>query len=274
MPDQYAVIGNPIAHSRSPFIHARFAEQTGEALEYGRLEATTETFADAVRRFLGGGGRGLNVTVPFKQDAWHLADLRTARADHAGAVNTLIRLEDGRIEGDNTDGVGLLRDLTVNQDLVLRGRRILILGAGGAVRGILLPLVEQLPLELVIANRTVSKAEGLLPLCHGVTRHALSFPDLASERPFDVIINGTSAGLSGDMPPLPDGLLADGGAAQEMAYGGERSAFQHWAARQGAGTVIDGLGMLVEQAAESFFLWRGVRPQTAPVIAALRAELA
>ena len=273
MPDQYAVIGNPIAHSRSPFIHARFAEQIGEALEYGRLEATENTFADTVRGFFEDGGRGLNVTVPFKQDAWRLADLRTARAEHAGAVNTLIRHEDGRLEGDNTDGVGLLRDLTVNHDLILRGHRILILGAGGAVRGILMPLVEQVPLELVIANRTVSKAEGLLPLCHGVTRHALSFPDLAAEHPFDLIINGTSAGLDGGMPPLPDGLLADGGAVQEMAYGAERSAFQHWAAEQGATTIIDGLGMLVEQAAESFFLWRGVRPRTAPVITALRAEL-
>ncbi|MCK8516835.1 shikimate dehydrogenase [Methylonatrum kenyense] len=274
MTDQYAVIGNPVAHSRSPFIHARFAEQTGEALEYGRLEANNDNFDATVQAFLADGGCGLNVTVPFKQEAWHLADVRTARADHAAAVNTLIRLADGRLEGDNTDGVGLLRDLTVNHDLVLRGKRILVLGAGGAVRGILLPLVEQLPLELVIANRTVSKAEGLLPLCHGVTRHALSFQDLAAERPFDLIINGTSAGLSGEMPTLPDGLLADGGAVQEMAYGAERSAFQRWAVEQGATTVIDGLGMLVEQAAESFFLWRGVRPQTAPVIAALRADLA
>lgn len=273
MPDHYAVVGNPVAHSQSPRIHALFAEQTGEDIRYDRLEAPLEGFADQVRTFLDQGGHGLNVTVPFKQEAWQLADFRTPRAEHAGAVNTLIRHADGRLEGDNTDGVGLVRDLINNHDVVIRGRRVLILGAGGAVRGILLPLVEQAPLELVIANRTLSRAEGLLPLCHGVTRDALAFDDLAAEHPFDLVINGTSAGLDGGMPPLPDGLLAADAAVQEMAYGADGSAFRDWARDQGASRTIDGLGMLVEQAAESFFLWRGVRPRTAPVIEELRADL-
>lgn len=269
--DRYAVIGSPIGHSLSPRIHTLFAEQTGQTLEYTAIEVTPEDFFTAVNDLVEQGYKGLNVTVPLKTLAWDMADRCNPAADRAKAVNTL-RFEDDLRYGDNTDGPGLLHDLTVNHRLSLRGRHILVLGAGGAVRGVLMPLLKGKPATLTVANRTVSKAGDL----------AREFADLGEVQArgydglsgrYDLIINGTSAGLGGQLVPLPDGLLADGGAVYDMMYGAQPTAFVEWGRRQGAALSLDGLGMLVEQAAESFHLWRGVRPQTPPVIARLNAEL-
>lgn len=274
MTDHYAVFGNPVAHSRSPWIHARFAEQTGEDIVYTRQEVPVDGFAEAVEQFQDEGGRGLNVTVPFKEEAWDVADSHSPRADACGAVNTLLFRSDGGRHGDNTDGEGLIRDLRDNHGVPLRGRRILVVGAGGAVRGVLQLLAAEHPAMLVIANRTVSRAEGLLRLCpEARDSAACGFDELAGATPFDVIINGTSTGLSGSAPPLPDGLFAAGAAAYDMVYGTEPTPFMQWARNQGAATVVDGLGMLVEQAAESFRLWRGVAPDTRPVIRDLRRAM-
>lgn len=275
MTDRYAVVGHPIAHSKSPRIHRLFAEQTGQDLSYEAILAPLEGFAETVRRFQAEGGKGLNVTVPFKQEAWALAEERSAAAERAGAVNTLSLGGDGRIRGDNTDGVGLVRDLTRNHGLTLSGRRLLILGAGGAARGVLQPLLQAEPAEVFIANRTAEKAEALaaefaderIPLAGG------GFEALAGRR-FDLIINATAAGLAGELPPLPGSCLAEGAWCYDMLYGPEPTAFVRWARAQGAAGAVDGLGMLVEQAAESFFIWRGVRPRTGPVIEALRRDAA
>lgn len=270
--ERYGVIGNPIAHSKSPLIHALFAQQTGQAMSYERILAPLDGFREAVLHFREEGGRGLNVTVPFKLEAFALADRLSERAARAGAVNTLIFHPDGVIEGDNTDGTGLVRDL-LRQGAEIRGRRVLILGAGGAVRGVLAPLLAEKPLELVIANRSADKA----------VRLAADFADLgpvrgcgfdAMEGVFDLVINGTSASLSGELPPLPDDLLTEGAVAYDMAYGSEPTPFQAWAEGHGARLALDGLGMLVEQAAESFRLWRGVQPDTAPVRQALAPKTA
>ena len=270
MPDRYAVIGNPIAHSKSPLIHAAFARQTGQDLEYGRILAESDGFTGEVRRFFAAGGRGLNVTVPFKEEAWRLVDERSPRAETAGAVNTLIALPDGRLRGDNTDGVGLVRDLAVNHGFDFRGRRVLLLGAGGAVRGVLRPLLETGIAELVIANRTAGRAIDLAAAVAdlGAVRGG-GFADLGDQG-FDLTVNGTSAGLAGEVPPLPPHCLATGGWAYDMLYGDAPTPFCRWASAQGAVQALDGLGMLVEQAAESFRLWRGVTPETPPVIALLR----
>jgi shikimate dehydrogenase len=270
MPDRYAVIGNPIAHSKSPLIHAAFAQATGQDLEYGRILGDLDDFAGDVRRFLAAGGRGLNVTVPFKEAAWTLADERTRRAEIAGAVNTLIRLDGDRLRGDNTDGVGLIRDLGSNHGFRFRDAKILLLGAGGAARGVLLPLLETGLGRLVIANRTLSKAEELSALGadFGPT-WACGFDALAGMH-FDLIVNATSAGLSNAVPPIPDDCLAPGGWTYDMLYADTPTAFCRWGEHHGAARVLDGLGMLVEQAAESFWSWRGVRPETGPVIAMLR----
>lgn len=270
MTDRYAVVGNPIAHSKSPRIHALFAEQTGEDISYEALLAPREDFAGTVQAFREAGGKGLNVTVPFKQEAWLMATVRGDAAERAGAVNTLSFLDNGLVRGDNTDGVGLLRDLAENHGIALTGTRVLVLGAGGAVRGVLQPLLAVGPAEVVIANRTVDKAVTL----------AADFADLGTitgcgfdaigPEGFDIIINGTSAGLGGEVPPVPDHALKPGGACYDMVYGDEPTAFVKWGLAHGAAAALDGLGMLVEQAAESFYLWRGVRPDTAPVITALR----
>ncbi|WP_290653130.1 shikimate dehydrogenase [Aquisalimonas sp.] len=274
MTDRYAVFGHPVAHSRSPWIHARFAEQTAQDLEYTRQDVAPDGFAEAVELFQADGGRGLNITVPFKEEAWAVADSRSPRAETCGAVNTLLFGADGGRHGDNTDGEGLVRDLRYNHHISLQGRRILVLGAGGAVRGVLELLVAERPAVLVIANRTVSRAQALLRLCHGMSENsACGFDALAGHGPFDLIINGTSTGLSGEMPALPDDLFASGGAAYDMVYGAEPTPFLRWAEQQGAGLTLDGLGMLVEQAAESFRLWRGVSPDTAPVIRELRQAI-
>ncbi len=270
-PDRYAVMGNPIAHSKSPTIHSRFAEQTGERLVYEAIRVDLEGFPQAVGNFQAAGGRGLNVTVPFKQEAWELVDERGQRAEKAGAVNTIKMRDDGSLFGDNTDGVGMVCDIRDNHGVSLRGQRVLLLGAGGAVRGVLGPLLAEAPAEVVIANRTVDKAEALASLFTDEGNICASgYGQL--EGKFDRVINGTSASLQGELPPLADGLLADNAFCYDMMYGAEPTAFVRWAEGQGA-RGVDGLGMLVEQAAESFLIWRGVKPETAPVIAELRAEL-
>jgi shikimate dehydrogenase len=270
MTDTYAVIGNPIEHSKSPQIHAAFAEQTGEDIEYGRILGDMEDFPGDVHDFVDSGGKGLNVTVPFKERAFELVDEASERGELAGAVNTIIVLDDGRLRGDNTDGIGLVRDLSDNNGFAFPGKRILLIGAGGASRGILLPLLDEKPQEIVIANRTESKAIDLADTFS--TRGSVTGCGLDTEygEPFDLIINGTSAGLGGKVPQIADGCLKPGGWTYDMMYGDEPTAFVKWGLEQGASKALDGLGMLVEQAAESFFLWRGVRPDTAPVIRLLR----
>ena len=271
--DEYAVMGNPITHSKSPRIHSLFAAQTGEAVNYTAIQVDPGGFEQAVAHFIATGGKGLNVTVPFKQEAWQLVDRRSNRAERAGAVNT-IKIEADELFGDNTDGIGLVNDLLRNNAVSLKGRRVLLMGAGGAARGVLAPLLEQQPAQLVIANRTESRARDL----------ALAFSDLGDVegcgydatldgRQFDVLINATAASLKGELPPLADGLVADGGACYDMMYGAQPTTFMNWARQQGAAKVLDGLGMLVEQAAGSFNVWRGVHPNTRPVIEILRQEL-
>ena len=271
MSDRYAVIGNPIEHSKSPLIHSAFAEQTGQDLVYTRLLGDLDDFEGDVRHFFQQGGQGLNVTVPFKHRAWQLADELSPLACSAGAVNTLIRLPDGRLRGDNTDGVGLVRDLIVNQGFLLGGARILLLGAGGASRGVARPLLESGPEQLLIANRTASKAEALAAELDAPERVAGCGLDELEGRRFDLIINGTAAGLSGGLPEIPDTLLAAGGWTYDMMYASEPTAFVRWGRAHQAARALDGLGMLVEQAAESFFLWRGIRPETAQIIRQLRS---
>lgn len=268
--DRYGVMGNPIAHSKSPRIHMLFAAQTHQHLRYEAILVPLDGFAAAVARFQDAGGKGLNVTVPFKREAWEYVERRSPRAEIAGAVNTIVMDPDGSRLGDNTDGVGLVRDLTANHQVGLAGCRLLVLGAGGAVRGVLQPLIEQQPAQIIIANRTVARAEELAEHFAGaVPVRACGFDALAGHT-FDVVINGTAASLQGQLPPLPDGILAAGSCCYDMMYGDRPTAFMEWGRAQGAAHWLDGLGMLVEQAAESFQLWRGVRPQTAPVIAALR----
>lgn len=272
MTDLYAVIGNPVAHSKSPQIHAAFAAQTGQDLVYERVLGPEGRFIETVDAFRARGGRGLNVTLPFKLDAFAYAQEHSARARAAGAVNTL-KFGGARVYGDNTDGVGLTRDLEVNLGVSLRDRRILVLGAGGATQGVLLPLLERGPALLTIANRTVEKAERLARDfgAHGPTA-ASSFDGLAGGG-YDVVIDATSAAVGGEGVALPGDLYAEGALAYEMMYGKGETAFARHARACGVTRVADGLGMLVEQAAESFLLWRGVRPETAGVLAALRAGL-
>lgn len=274
MTDKYAVFGNPIAHSKSPDIHRQFAEQTGQDLSYSKQLVAEDGFEAAANEFFANGGKGLNITVPFKQDAYAYVARTTPRARRAGAVNTLTLEADGTILGDTTDGVGLVGDIVHNLGWEIRHKKVLILGAGGAVRGVLEPLLEQQPQHVVIANRTVDKA---LQLAKGFAEFGYLLGcgfDMLGEQQFDLVINGTSASLQGDLPPLPDSLIDPdaGTACYDMLYGAEPTPFMQWAAERGA-LVSDGLGMLVGQAAESFGLWRGVRPETAPVIANLRDQL-
>lgn len=272
--DRYAVMGNPIAHSKSPMIHSLFAKQSKQQLEYGAILVALGQFVEAVQAFRDEGGKGLNVTVPFKRDAWRLVDERSECAALAGAVNTIQIREDGSLFGDNTDGVGLVRDIRDNLGVVITGKRVLLLGAGGAIRGVLGPILEEKPALVVIANRTPDRALELSDAFedHGSVEGS-SFADLDGSR-YDIIINGTSASLKGEVPPLPEGILARDAFCYDMMYGAEPTAFMRWAEEEGCEHLADGLGMLVEQAAESFLLWRGVRPQTAPVIAAVREVLA
>lgn len=283
MTDRYAVFGHPISHSKSPWIHRAFAEATGQALDYTAIDAPPETFPDAVRAFFRAGGKGANVTVPLKEAALAFADEAAPCAAEAGAANTLIAAADGRIIADNTDGVGLIRDLTERWGVSLTGARILLLGAGGAAKGIVAPLIRTSPAALVVANRTDRRAEALveafLPLArrHGVALAALPWGQLADgggEAPFDLVINATSASLSGEPLPLSSSLWREGGCAYDLMYGAQPTPFLTAAQALGAARCIDGLGMLVEQAAESFWLWRGVRPATEPVYRELKERLA
>lgn len=268
--DRYAVIGNPVGHSKSPDIHARFAAQTGQALAYERVLAPLDGFAQTIDGLVRSGFKGANVTVPFKLEAFAVAGQLSARARAAGAVNTL-SFRDGVIVGDNTDGVGLVNDIVRNAEVDIAGRRVLLLGAGGAARGVLLPLLGQRPAHLTIANRTHAKAESLARefAAHGPVT-ASEFPELRSA--FDVVINATSASLAAELPPLDGAVFKPDTLAYDMMYGQRPTVFMDFAAAHGA-RVRDGLGMLVEQAAESFFVWRGVRPETAPVHAEMRAGL-
>jgi shikimate dehydrogenase len=274
MTDRYAVIGNPVEHSLSPFIHAEFARAGGQDIAYGRILAPLDGFGAAALEFRDGGGQGLNVTLPFKHEAWRLAGAHAGHAQAAGAVNTL-RFEQGRIIGYNTDGIGLVRDLTVNLGCPIRARRVLLAGAGGASYGVVEPLLRELPQTLVVANRTTEKAVALVGYFEKFQKFAADgvvaspYEALDGAR-FDIVINATSAGLSDAMPSLPRGVFAPGALAYDMVYG-KRTPFMRFAADEGA-RAADGLGMLVEQAAESFFIWRGVRPETAPVIRALRQK--
>jgi len=269
-PARYAVMGNPVAHSKSPVIHMQFAHQFGHNIEYTALWVDSDGFAEAVEQFRTEGGKGFNVTVPFKLEAFRLADNLSDRARLAGAVNTIRFETDGKIFGDNTDGTGLVHDLTKNLGVHLRDKKILVLGAGGAVRGVLGPLLKQHPALLMIANRTVSRARELAKAFgHFGKVEACGYEELVGKR-FDVVINGTSASLKGEVPPLPVNLFTNNAVAYDMMYGDKPTAFLEWAMLHGAATAADGLGMLVEQAAESYLLWHGVRPETRHVIAALR----
>ena len=270
MTDHYAVMGNPIAHSKSPRIHTLFAEQTGEQLDYRAILVELDGFAEAVDAFREEGGKGLNITVPFKEQAWSLASVRSTRAELAGAVNTLSLDQNGELRGDNTDGAGLVRDLLNNHGAVLAGRRILLLGAGGAARGVIGPLLDEQPALLVIANRTAAKAVELARLFCTQGHIEGCGLDAVAGQPFDVIINATAASLSGEVPAISGDTVTPDCWCYDMMYGDKPTAFMEWARAQGATHAIDGLGMLVEQAAESFYIWRNVRPDTAPVIEALR----
>jgi shikimate dehydrogenase len=265
---RYAVVGHPIAHSRSPEIHAAFARATGQDIVYERLLAPLDGFVATVNAFAQAGGRGCNVTTPFKQEAFALSIDRTPRAELAGAVNTL-RWDDGRWMGDTTDGVGLVRDLADNLGVRLRGRSILLLGAGGATRGVVEPLLAQSPARLCIANRTIERAEALVDVFAGVGSVEAVSPTALRE-PFDIVVNATSAELSGEASSWPDAIVGPRTLAYDMSYADQPTAFMRWARERGAAGIADGLGMLIEQAAESFFVWRGVRPDTRPVFALLR----
>ena len=265
--DKYVVIGNPVAHSKSPDIHAQFALETAQDMRYERLLAPLDGFAETVRGFIKEGGRGANVTLPFKLEAYALATNLSERARAAGAVNTL-KFEGDDIFGDNTDGVGLVTDIQHNAGIALRGKRILLLGAGGAARGTLLPLLQAKPAELMIANRTVAKA---LDLAWEFQAHGpVSASDFAElDGVYDIVINATSASISAALPPIAANLFAKGAFAYDMMYAAEPTIFMQFAQQNGC-VVRDGLGMLIEQAAEAFFVWRGVRPQTAGVFATMR----
>jgi len=270
----YAVFGNPIKHSKSPAIHSAFSQQFDDDITYRAVRVEVDEFELKVSRFFQRGGGGLNVTLPFKERAFAMADEATDRATRARAANCLIPLPNGRIRADNTDGIGMVRDMVANLGWQLSGRRVLLLGAGGAVRGVMQPLLMENPAELVIANRTVVKAEAL----------ALEFADkkipvqgcglaAINGQSFDLIINGTSAGLTDELVSLPDFSLTERSCCYDMMYAADPTGFMRWAASKTPWAVSDGLGMLVEQAAESYFLWRGKRPDTRQVIQALRHQI-
>lgn len=271
--DKYAVFGNPIKHSKSPLIHGLFAEQCAQQMQYRAVRVELDGFALAAQRFFDSGGAGLNITVPFKQDAFRFAHRLSDRAMRAGAVNTLSRAEDGAIEGDNTDGIGLVRDMIANLGWAVQGLRVLVLGAGGAARGVLEPLLRERPRELLVVNRTPARASQLATEFSDIAPLEGGAYDLIGERQFDLIINATSAGLSGEMPDLPSSLLTERSCCYDMVYGAEPTPFMRWSARHAAWAVADGLGMLVEQAAQSFYIWRLVRPETRSVINQLRGVL-
>jgi shikimate dehydrogenase len=272
--DDYAVFGSPITHSKSPRIHTLFAQQTGQDLAYTAQEVSAENFIECANEFFNNAGKGLNCTVPLKELAWQYATQRTHRAELSKAVNTLVLQQDGTILGDNTDGIGLVTDLMINNSIILTDKKLLILGAGGATRGIIAPLFEQGIASLIIANRTVDKAQLLANEFNqqgNIT--GCGFEQLENQQ-FDLIINATSASLTEQLPPLPDNLLANGGNCYDLAYGNKSTVFVRWGEAQNAQKSLDGLGMLVEQASEAFYLWRGVRPQTKAVIEQIRRDIA
>jgi shikimate dehydrogenase len=275
-PDRYAVLGHPVAHSQSPFIHAEFARQTGQALDYGRVECALDAFDATVRAFAAGGARGCNVTVPFKFEAPRLAARVSERATLAGAANVL-RFDTAGWFADNTDGIGLVRDLRDHAGAALAGQRLLLVGAGGAAAGVLGPLLAEKPAELVVANRTLARAQDLvqrhlsLAQAQGVKLRASGLDDAGEA--FHIVINSSASSLQGAAIPVAAQVLRPGGLAVDLMYGPAAQGFLDWAHAHGA-QARDGLGMLVEQAAEAFFVWRGVFPSTPPVLAALRAKLA
>jgi shikimate dehydrogenase len=273
-PDRYAVFGQPVSHSLSPRIHQQFAEQTQQHLSYEAIEVTPEQFASTVADFFARGGRGLNITVPHKLSAYALAGRLSARAQRAGAINTLLTEPGGRVlAGDNTDGPGLVRDLLYNLAATIRGQRVLVLGAGGATRGILGPLLDQGPSELCIANRSPERANVLTQLFADLGPIRAATPLELQGTQWDLILNATSASLSGELPELNAALLGPQCLCYDLAYGTGPTAFMRWAQSHGAARTASGLGMLIEQAAEAFEIWRGVRPDTAPVRALLMKEL-
>lgn len=283
-PDRYAVFGNPIEHSKSPLIHHAFAQQTQQHIHYDKQLVPVDGFERAAEDFFQNGGHGLNITVPFKEHAFNWVNQRSPLAERAGAVNTLV-WDGQKTIGHNTDGLGLVRDLTHNHNIALKDARILILGAGGAVRGVIEPLLSAQPQCIHIANRTEQKAHDLAELFHADSLHSIrseqtkpvsnisasGYAQLTNQS-FDVIINGTSTGITGELPPLPNGILTNGGCTYDMFYANEATAFVRWGQNNGAAHALDGLGMLVEQAAEAFLLWRGVRPDTHAVMQQLRPD--
>jgi shikimate dehydrogenase len=269
MTDHYAVIGNPISHSKSPLIHTEFAQQTEQDLDYIAREIPLDNLDSGLKQLQAEGFKGINITVPFKELAWQLVKNKSDHAQRAGAINTIVFNDDGSLYGDNTDGMGLCRDLTDNNQVELTGKRILLLGAGGAARGVIEPLLSYSPQHLVIANRTASKAHDLAKLFNEFgTVSGIGFDEITGT--FDIVINATSASLHGEVPPLPDTLLNDNACCYDMMYSNTDTAFIIWAKQYGAAKTIDGLGMLVEQAAEAFRVWRGVKPTTQNIINNIR----
>jgi shikimate dehydrogenase len=272
MPDKYAVIGNPIAHSKSPIIHAAFAASTGQDMSYERLLAPRDGFRAAVEQFAAEGGKGLNVTIPFKLEAFDIAAAATERARLAGAVNTLKRVGDAW-HADNTDCVGLVRDLAANLGVDVRGRAIAILGAGGAVRGIVKPLLDAGATSITVSNRTMSKAAEIAATFSRYGRVEAVAPDAFGARRHEIVVNATSLGMGGAVVaefPFAGSIFAPGAFAYDLIYSDTETPFMRWARAHGAARASDGMGMLIEQAAESFALWRGVHPDTKPVFALLR----
>ncbi|MCL9783016.1 shikimate dehydrogenase [Vibrio sp. S4M6] len=269
--DRYAVFGNPISHSKSPVIHALFAEQAQQAMTYTAELAPEDGFTQSAEAFFAQGGKGCNITMPFKGDAYQFADVLTQRAELAGAVNTLKKLDDGKILGDNTDGEGLVQDLLQN-GTSFADKTVLLIGAGGAARGVLKPLLDQKPRRIVIANRTIEKAQQLADKfqAYGEIK-AANFNELVNG--FDIIINSTSTSLNGELPNVSSAIFSDCSVCYDMVYKSETTSFNGWAQEHGVLKALDGLGMLIGQAAESFMLWRGVRPETRIVEDKLRQEL-
>ena len=271
--DEYAVMGNPIQHSKSPRIHMLFAEQTQQSIRYTAIQVDVGGFKQAVGNFAANKGKGLNITVPFKEEAWALVDTRSDRAERAGAVNTIKFLDNGQLYGDNTDGIGLVNDLKSHYQIEIKNKQVLLMGAGGAARGVLAPLLNEQPAAMVVVNRTPGKAKELAEHFAGLGNiSGCGYEHLTAQR-FDIVINATAASLHGELPALPDQLVSAEGCCYDMMYG-QQTPFMQWAAQQGVKTIADGLGMLVEQAAESFYIWRNVRPDTRLVLDVLRKELA
>ncbi|MFW5450241.1 MAG: shikimate dehydrogenase [Methylophagaceae bacterium] len=269
MTDHYAVIGNPISHSKSPLIHTEFAKQTHQDLDYIARKIPLNGFVEGLQQLQAEGFKGINITIPFKEHAWEYITNKSGPAQRAGAINTITFNDDGSLYGDNTDGIGLCRDLVENHNIILNNKRILLLGAGGAARGVIEPLLNYQPSQLVIANRTASKAKYLATLFSEFSDiRGGGFDDLSGQ--FDVIINATAASLQGEVPSLPDNILAENASCYDMMYSDTDTAFITWAKQYGVANAIDGLGMLIEQAAEAFQIWRGIKPETQAVINLIR----